>query len=82
MTNDPGVEQAIELGIASLKQRQLAQYTYNNAVRALYSGIISQDDFDLFYDVWSCAGVRFSLLDCQIRASQRRLVERFADSLV
>ncbi len=73
---------AIDLGIQELRSRGLLGYTLVRAQDHLANGYISQDDYDLFFDVWSTAPFRYSISESSVKESRQRLAERFSGFLL
>ena len=65
---------AIDLGIHTL--------TWNQARRMLLDGRMSQDSFDLFDDLWTLSGTKFSVPDYKKSQSEANLIVRFEKELV
>lgn len=67
-------------GRTELRNRHIADHaTYDNMSRNLKLGLISQDTFDLYYDVWATSAHRFFLGQSDIKEAMERLVERFSN---
>lgn len=65
-------------GTQELKARGFAPWvTLNNMAMYLNNGFCSQDDYDLFLDVWSTATYRYSLTDSEVLAAIKSLAARY-----
>ena len=64
-------------GLKELKKRGYAHVSRNTMEQWLYSGRCSQDDYDLYIDVWMASGNKMSVLDSDMRLATERLAAHF-----
>lgn len=67
----------VDKGLQELKDRGLAHITWNQARDMYHNGMIGQDDYELYLDVWNSAAWHFSVPDYQVESSRKRLQERY-----
>ena len=68
----------IDRAIKELKKRGYGNVSLNIMTDWLHNGYCSQEDYDLYYDVWASAVVRFSLTDSDQRLATERLMAKFS----
>ena len=70
-------QDVIDLAMAELTKRGYSNVSYNVMTDYLHNGYCSQDDYDLYTDVWSSVIIRYSLADWQQLNAAKRLEKRF-----
>ena len=68
---------AVDKGVAELKSKGIATYSLQLAKDRLYQGFMSQDDYDLFFDVWMASSFKYSVPEMARNAAYNRLIERY-----
>lgn len=62
-----------------LESRGISKYaTLKTMKKNLHLGLVSQDNYDFYHDVWLTKSVRFSATESQVRAAFKRLEESTA----
>ena len=69
---------AVTIAKNALQTRGLNNLTQNSAERALYNGMISQDDYELYSDVWMTACPRYCVPYYQKFEAFSRLKKQFS----
>ena len=76
------VQLAIELGKQDFASRDVPQHWSWNMMRdGLYNGMVGQDDFDLYDDLWNLSAEHYNMQWYNKNASAKALLERYKDQL-
>lgn len=70
------------LGRVEAVKRNIWYLKWSEARDFLHQGVISQDDFDLFDDLWNVNGPKFSVSKAKIHQSEANLIVRFQKELI
>ncbi len=71
-------ERYIKKAMAELKKRGIANVSLKVMTDWLHNGYCSQEDYDLFYDVWASSVVRYSLSNQAQQYAAERLAAHFS----